>query len=1001
MSQFATNIMNQKYAHDKEDGGKETWSEIAHRVSKHVMKAVNAPKDLVKEIETAIANKEFIPGGRYLYATGRPFKQVQNCFAGETAVVTRHGVKQIKDLAGTTQTLMTSNGLWTEAPVVNFGKQTLMKVTLKRAGVIKEIYSTPEHSWRIAKNYKGDRCINKREVLTKNLKKGMRLWSVYGYGISRTPISTAGVQHGIVYGDGNVPKDEHGFNTANIRLCGEKDSQLLKYFNGYPTRPIESDVEVSGLPRHYKEAPSLLFDRSYLLGWLAGYFAADGCVSKDGAVRLASYDRKSLELVKDVCYLLGIGAYGITSQEKISNLTNEPCTCYYVTLMPHTLTEDFFLTLEHRNRFIKNPPEKAECSWNVVSIEETQRYENVYCAVVPETHEFVLEDNILTGNCLLLRAEDSREGWSDLLQKASMALMTGAGIGVNYSALRAKGKLIRKTGGTASGPIALMQMINECARFIMQGGSRRSAVWAGLSWKHPDIHEFIHIKDWSDLIKSAKAEDYNFPAPLDSTNISVCLDGEFFEAYNDEKHALHATAYSVYWDCIKQMLSTGEPGFSVDVGEKEGEDLRNAPVCGSTRVLTKDGYFPVLDLVGKPCIVWTGEQWASDVVFKKTGDNVPTVIVSMSNDKKIQCDPTHPFLVWKDNAIKRIPAFALQIGDILHTSIPWGLTNDKQGVIVTKLEDGSNEDVFCADVGVEEHSFMAEGVIISNCTEVSSRDDSDICNLGSINMAKVKDLAHMKRLVEIATAYLVAGSVYSDVPYTAVDRCRTKNRRIGLGLMGLHEWLLTHGKKYGPDAELEEYLKVYATNLKYAKQYAKMWDLTTPIAGRAIAPTGTIGIVAETSTGIEPVFCVAYKRRYMKGEVVHYQYVVDPVAQRLINSGVPAEQIEDAYSLAEDVERRVVFQEWIQKYVDHGVSSTINLPEWGSELNNDSKVTPFGQMLIKHLPNLRGITCYPDGARGGQPLTPVAYKTAIKHVGEVFVEQADVCDITKRGSCGS
>jgi ribonucleoside-diphosphate reductase alpha chain len=468
-----------------------------------------------------------------------------------------------------------------------------------------------------------------------------------------------------------------------------------------------------------------------------------------------------------------------------------------------------------------------------------------------------------TQNCVLLRSEDSREGWSELLQKSSMALMTGAGIGVNYSALRAKGKPIRKTGGTASGPLALMQMVNECARFIMQGGSRRSAVWAGLNWKHPDIQEFIHIKDWSDLIKSTKAEDYNFPAPLDSTNISVCLDDEFFEAFNNEKHVLHSTANSVYRECIKQMLSTGEPGFCVDTGDKAGEDLRNA------------------------------------------------------------------------------------------------------------------------------------------CAEVSSRNDSDICNLGSINVARVKDLEHMKRLVEISTAFLVAGSVYSDVPYAAIDQVRTRNRRIGLGLMGLHEWLLKHGKKYGKDAELEEYLKIYATNLKYAKQYAKLWDLTVPVAGRAIAPTGTIGIVAETSTGIEPVFCVAYKRRYLKGDVVHYQYVVDPVAQRLINSGISAEQIEDAYSLSEDVERRVEFQEWVQKYVDHCVSSTINLPQWGSEFNNESLVTSFGKMLIKHLPNLRGITCYPDGARGGQPLTPVAYKTAIKHVGKVFVEQADVCSITNRGSCGA
>jgi ribonucleoside-diphosphate reductase alpha chain len=90
----------------------------------------------------------------------------------------------------------------------------------------------------------------------------------------------------------------------------------------------------------------------------------------------------------------------------------------------------------------------------------------------------------------------------------------------------------------------------------------------------------------------------------------------------------------------------------------------------------------------------------------------------------------------------------------------------------------------------------------------------------------------------------------------------------------------------------------------------------------------------------------------------------------------------------------------IAAYVDQAISSTINLPAWGSELNNDSKVQEFGNMLMKYLPKLRGITVYPDGCRGGQPLTPVKYLTAVKHVGEIFIEQADVCDITKGGSCG-
>lgn len=466
-------------------------------------------------------------------------------------------------------------------------------------------------------------------------------------------------------------------------------------------------------------------------------------------------------------------------------------------------------------------------------------------------------------NCLLLRAEDSREGWSELMQKASMALMTGAGIGVDYSAIRAEGKPIRKTGGFATGPVALMQMVNEAGRGIMQGGSRRSAIWAGLKWSHPDIHKFIVLKNWIPEVRALKEKDFNFPATMDGTNISVQLDDEFFKAYNNEKHALHSQAHQVYWTTIRQMLKTGEPGFSIDTGKNSNETLRNA------------------------------------------------------------------------------------------------------------------------------------------CTEVTSEDDSDICNLGSINMARIDSLEQMTEAVELSTAFLLAGTVYSDVPYSKVDLVRTKNRRLGLGLMGLHEWLLKRGLRYEASEELAKYLAVYTRSDYFAAQYASKWDLSAPVKTRAIAPTGTIGIVAETTTGIEPIFCAAYKRRYLKGSVWNFQYVVDPTAKRIVDSGVAPEKIEDAYTLAEDVERRLAFQAWVQTSVDHSISSTINLPSWGSELNNDSRVQEFGKMLLKYLPGLRGITVYPDGARGGQPLTPISYKTAMKHIGEVFIENADICDLTKGGSCGA
>jgi ribonucleoside-diphosphate reductase alpha chain len=497
-------------------------------------------------------------------------------------------------------------------------------------------------------------------------------------------------------------------------------------------------------------------------------------------------------------------------------------------------------------------------------------------SVVDQVTQFIIDRKFIPGgrylysagrpfhqvnNCLMMRAEDSREGWSELMGKNTMGLMTGAGIGTNYSMVRAEGKIIRKTGGFATGPLALMQMVNEAGRGVMQGGSRRSALWAGLNWAHADIAKFIQMKNWIPEVRAMKAKDFNFPATMDGTNISVGLDDAFFKQFAAEK----SQAESVFWAVVERMLKTGEPGFSIDLGADAKEDLRNA------------------------------------------------------------------------------------------------------------------------------------------CTELTSADDSDVCNLGSINLARITSVEEMKDVVECAIAFLLAGTVYSDVPFAKVDMIRTKNRRLGLGIMGIHEWLLLNGKRYGSDAELDKYLEVYATSGEYADKYADKWDLSRPIKTRAIAPTGTIGILAETTTGIEPIFCTAYKRRYLKGSIWNYQYVIDPTAKRLIEErGVNPDNIEDAYVLAEDVERRLAFQAHVQKYVDHGISSTINLPQWGSELNNTDTVQKFGRTLIKYLPHLRGVTTYPDGARSGQPLSPVRWATAIKHVGEIFVEASDICEISgKGGTCGS
>lgn len=464
-------------------------------------------------------------------------------------------------------------------------------------------------------------------------------------------------------------------------------------------------------------------------------------------------------------------------------------------------------------------------------------------------------------NCFMFKVQDSREGWADLLQKCANALMTGGGVGVVYSDLREENAPILGMGGTSTGPIALMNMINECARHIIQGGSRRSALWAGLRWDHPDVFKFIRCKDWSDDIRACKKNNPAFPAPMEGTNISVILNTEFFAAYSDVNHQKHWLSHDVYWASVRGMLKSGEPGLSVDIGDNEGENLRNA------------------------------------------------------------------------------------------------------------------------------------------CTEATSRDDSDMCNLGSINLARISSLEEMVEVVELGTAFLMCGTLYSRLPVPEMYKVREKNRRLGLGLMGAHEWLVRRGRPYGPDEEMENWLRAYALSGAHANRYADRLSTSRPVATRSIAPTGTISIIGETTSGIEPIYATAYRRRYLEGTQWKAQYVVDAAAKRLIDDGIDPNLIEDANSLAEDVERRVAFQAWLQRYVDQGIASTINLPEWGSSVNNEGTVTRFGTTLLNHLPQIRGITAYPNGARDGQPLVSVPYTEAVQRLGTIYQDHSE--SSCKSGVCSS
>ena len=204
----------------------------------------------------------------------------------------------------------------------------------------------------------------------------------------------------------------------------------------------------------------------------------------------------------------------------------------------------------------------------------------------------------------------------------------------------------------------------------------------------------------------------------------------------------------------------------------------------------------------------------------------------------------------------------------------------------------------------------------------------------------------------LASKFLVCGSLRADLPYEKVYKVREKNRRIGLGLMGIHAWLLQRGYKYEVVPELHKWLEEYKNESeRAANEHCDRLFISKPVAYRAIAPTGTIGILAGTTTGIEPLFAVAYKRRYLTdGTKWKYEYVIDSTADLLIKQyGINPNSIETAYGLSSNYEQRIKFQADIQDYIDMSISSTINLLPVGIERKFRESML---DALLKHLQNM-------------------------------------------------
>lgn len=332
----------------------------------------------------------------------------KNCFSGDTEILTKGGVRELADMAHTEVEVLDGNGGWTTALIRAYEPQQLWRIELARSGRTKTILATAGHRWFVHKRTSHGA---KTEPQTADLQPGDRLVSLIGKSGNVDP-SPWGIAQGITFGDGHSHAQAGSGST--VRLCGEK-AELLKWFPLSPTTIIDGDPVIKGLPRNWKERPSLHMDAAFLLGWLVGYFATDGSMGTTGCGQLDSASQTSILHARDVCVRLSIPTSGVSQYEATGGYSDEPQTMWRLRFPIGAVTPEMLLRTKHQSRW-KAPASKKAPDWKVVSIERTDLIEPVYCPDVPTTHSFVLEGNILTGNTDEIERKENACELADVLE---------------------------------------------------------------------------------------------------------------------------------------------------------------------------------------------------------------------------------------------------------------------------------------------------------------------------------------------------------------------------------------------------------------------------------------------------------------------------------------------------------------------------------------------------------------------------------------------------------
>lgn len=872
--------------------------------------------------------KYIVPQGGPMAGIGNPYQisSLSNCFSYDTEIITNNGIKKIGDCVGTKQVLYSKNGTWVKSSINSYGKQKLYKMTLKRGKSEKIIYTTANHRWFV-KN-KGE---NIKECITLDLKAGDILANNYNKTFKSFKPSPIGILHGFYHGDGNKYSAERF--AKSMYICKGKED-LLKYTTSFEHTYSETQgYRITGLPNYFKEYPSLKENVSYLYGWLAGYVASDGNVSQN-SVTISSTHLEDMLYVRDLCAVLGIGYFGIKTQERVSNLTGKNGILYHIRIMRCHLSDEFFIREFHKANLRESAGQIHK--WHVISVEETDRVEEVYCADVPEYHCFTLADGILTGNCFVIGQEGQPDSYGGIMktdEEQVQLMKRRGGVGHDLSHLRPSKSSVSNAALTSTGVTSFMERYSNTTREVGQDG-RRGALMLSLSVNHPDADKFI----------DAKMEE----GKVTGANISVKIDDQFMEAVLEDE---------VY--------------------------IQNFPIYSPTPSVTKE--------------IKAKELW-DKIIHNAWKSAEPGILFwdTIIRESVPDCYSEFGFKTVSTNPCGEIPLCPYDSCRLIALNLYSYVTNpftDHAGFDIDLLEKHARlalrimDDII--DLEIEKIDLIIE--------KVKSDPESEEVKHTELRLwEKIREKCLMGRRTGVGTTAegdMLAALGYRYGTEAAIDFSENAHKIIALNVYKSSVNLARERGAFPVYDSVLEKDNPFINRLKEADpEFADALEKygRRNIACLTIAPTGTVSLMTQTSSGIEPVFLPIYKRRRKvnpndveckvsfideNGDSFEEFLVIHPkfkewmkISGLELSQDVTQEEIDSLVkkspyykSTSNDIDwlQKVKMQGRIQKWVDHSISVTINLPkDVSEELVNELYIEAWRS-------GCKGCTVYRDGSRSG------------------------------------